>query len=454
MAALGVQVHGRLLQHTHLMLWPEVVAHTHAGCILTRNLNVLFDRLFCLQLAVKVLDETIHAGDFASEVELLLTSTSNKMRHVLNFSGLGVVRKAGSEYSLVPAILTPLGSCSLQQLLSQLPAAEAGGLPWGQQHPQLLQEYMYQAALGVFELHHAGILHQDVKPANLILYQDPSGGGPGTVRIGDLGVATDMMAGVPVTRRGTPLYGAPEVLEEAWGSPGYPGDVWGWGATLLHMATGQRPWEHLSSTCTSAAEAAASSLKKLLKLHSDGTLACLECCPQLAWFKEQQPAGWEALVAALQWDPAARPTPAQLLAMPWFLQQRQAALEAADAQGAGGVDQAGGDAASAAGAGTSGSAVAREGGSANSTLQAAAPAAPSSPAHVAQDMQMQTKEEEKEGQQQEEEEKQPGQPSAAVEPTEADDYVPAYQVLLSEWRSRGRCTHSRWVGSCCACASG
>jgi serine/threonine-protein kinase len=112
---------------------------------------------------------------------------------------------------------------SLERLLE-----ERGALPVEQ-----ALTIVSQAARALAHAHGRGILHRDVKPANLLLTAD------GTVKLTDFGVAAAPPESDPGMLEGTPAYMAPEQL---LGQPGDArSDVYALGAVLYRCLTGRLP---------------------------------------------------------------------------------------------------------------------------------------------------------------------------------------------------------------------
>lgn len=97
--------------------------------------------------------------------------------------------------------------------------------------------------------HRAGILHRDVKPANVLLADD------GRVLLTDFGLATHQSADSSVTRTGmvvgSPAYLAPERVGGDRGGPA--ADLWALGATLFTAVEGRLVFDRPSPAATIAA---------------------------------------------------------------------------------------------------------------------------------------------------------------------------------------------------------
>lgn len=94
---------------------------------------------------------------------------------------------------------------------------------------------------GLGAAHELGIIHHDLKPENVLLDRHDGGYQP---KISDFGIAGLMGASTRLTTRqgilGTPLYMAPEMIEE--GVAGPPADVYAAGIVLYELLCGVTPF--------------------------------------------------------------------------------------------------------------------------------------------------------------------------------------------------------------------
>lgn len=98
-------------------------------------------------------------------------------------------------------------------------------------------------ARAVHAAHVLGILHGDIKPANILVRAEPNGAL--TPFLVDFGIARELRADIDTAGQsiGTPAYMAPEQVTGAM--PVSPkADVYGLGATLYELCAGRPPYEH------------------------------------------------------------------------------------------------------------------------------------------------------------------------------------------------------------------
>jgi serine/threonine-protein kinase 11 len=91
-----------------------------------------------------------------------------------------------------------------------------------------------QVVDGLLYLHGQGMVHKDIKPSNLLLFED------GVVKIADLGVGHSFASAETVI--GTPLYQAPEFLSDETASDPSKEDVWSLGVTMFESIFGRMPF--------------------------------------------------------------------------------------------------------------------------------------------------------------------------------------------------------------------
>ncbi|GGO73577.1 serine/threonine-protein kinase [Nocardioides deserti] len=142
-----------------------------------------------------------------------------------------------------PHVLTPIGWAGEDDLvLFTMPVVEGGSLEdlvrrGGPLPPLLVAELLRQLLEGLAAIHDAGVVHRDVKPANLLLRA--TGAGRPHLLVSDFGVAVDL-AGPRLTETGavvgTPGYLAPEAAGGA--APATPADLYAAGQVALYLLAG------------------------------------------------------------------------------------------------------------------------------------------------------------------------------------------------------------------------
>ncbi|SBW27782.1 serine/threonine protein kinase with PASTA sensor(s) [Candidatus Protofrankia californiensis] len=102
-------------------------------------------------------------------------------------------------------------------------------------------ELVGQVLSALTVVHKAGVVHRDVKPANILI--DTTGPGPARAMLTDFGIArltqTPSMTRLSTTI-GTPMYMAPELAEHTPAGPA--ADIYGAGVVLYELLAGQSPF--------------------------------------------------------------------------------------------------------------------------------------------------------------------------------------------------------------------
>jgi tRNA A-37 threonylcarbamoyl transferase component Bud32 len=161
----------------------------------------------------------------------------------------------------------------------------------GVQPPAVAAEWGRQIAGGLHAAHTAGLVHRDLKPSNVLLTEGLQ------AKITDFGLAREV--GSTVSRHGRLLgtveFMAPEQLADA-PTCGPPADVYGLGATLFWVLTGQLPYEPARTLAEGVDRLKTGRPRKLRQIDP------------------QQPAELAALVdRMLARDPADRPTASEAM---------------------------------------------------------------------------------------------------------------------------------------------
>jgi hypothetical protein len=141
--------------------------------------------------------------------------------HIVGTQGLG--RTPGGAYFIVMDLVD---GPDLAQLGHTRPIAVGDTVRW-----------TIEVCLALEHAHEIGIIHCDLKPANILL--DASG----AIRVTDFGLARSLVGPTPWAAEveGTAPFMAPEQVSRCWGRIDQRTDVYGIGAVLFALLTGRPP---------------------------------------------------------------------------------------------------------------------------------------------------------------------------------------------------------------------
>ncbi|XP_057197447.1 mitogen-activated protein kinase kinase kinase 4 isoform X1 [Triplophysa rosa] len=152
----------------------------------------------------------------------------------------------------------------------------------------VIRLYSKQITTAINVLHEQGIVHRDIKGANIFLTSS------GLIKLGDFGCSVKLknnaqtMPGEVNSTLGTAAYMAPEVITRAKGEGhGRAADIWSLGCVLTEMVTGKRPWheyEHNFQIMYKVGMGHKPPIPEKLSTEGKDFLAhCLESEPKRRW---------------------------------------------------------------------------------------------------------------------------------------------------------------------------
>ncbi|KAG0652041.1 Serine threonine-kinase sepH [Hyphodiscus hymeniophilus] len=111
---------------------------------------------------------------------------------------------------------------------------------YGKFPENLVGVYMAQILQGLQYLHDQGVIHRDIKGANILTTKE------GKVKLADFGVSTSTLAGADKEAQvvGTPYWMAPEIIQLSGATPA--SDIWSLGCTVIELLEGKPPYYKLA----------------------------------------------------------------------------------------------------------------------------------------------------------------------------------------------------------------
>lgn len=109
-------------------------------------------------------------------------------------------------------------------------------------HEKTVQKYLNQLLQGLEYLHSKGIIHRDIKSANLLVDNE------GTIKLSDFGASKYIEDSIEMNRslKGSPYWIAPEVALRTGHT--FSADIWSVGCVVIEMLTGNPPWSNISKS--------------------------------------------------------------------------------------------------------------------------------------------------------------------------------------------------------------
>ncbi|XP_022744170.1 mitogen-activated protein kinase kinase kinase ANP1-like isoform X2 [Durio zibethinus] len=236
-------------------------------------------------LAVK---EVLIAANSASKekAQAHVRELEEEVKLLKNLSHPNIVRYLGTvrEEETLNILLEFVPGGSISSLLGKFgPFPEA-----------VIRTYTKQLLLGLEYLHNNGIMHRDIKGANILVDNK------GSIKLADFGASKQVVELATVSgaksMKGTPYWMAPEVILQTGHS--FSADIWSVGCTVIEMATGKPPWSQ--------------QYQEVAALFYVGTTKSHPPIPEHLSTELK-----DFLLKCLQKEPELRPAPSELLKHPF-----------------------------------------------------------------------------------------------------------------------------------------
>jgi hypothetical protein len=180
---------------------------------------------------------SLENGEDAEKAKEFAREVAKEIAFMQALDHVNIVRYVGSEVSggFFNVFMEYVPGGSLSSLIRR----------FGPLSEPLLIVYIRQTVQGLVYLHENGVVHRDIKGANILVTDQ------GTIKLSDFGCSKRLGEHGTVNneederRVGTPYWMAPEVVRGT--AQGRKSDIWSLGCTIIELATGTPPWSDLTN---------------------------------------------------------------------------------------------------------------------------------------------------------------------------------------------------------------
>lgn len=235
-------------------------------------------------VAIKVLNEDIAAEEGASERFLREGRAAAAISHI----NVVPIYSAGQVEDLPCLVMQYMEGLSLDRQLERIDGCASLDFCF---------QIAAEAALGLQTALREGIIHHDIKPANILLDAD------GVAKVGDFGLAQLLRDDSGDHEAGdehwaTPYYVSPEKVRT--GREDYRGDIYSLGATLYHLFSGKPPFRGGSESAIMNARLEVEPLP-LLKIRPDVPPAAAKMIhSMLSRDRDDRPQDYSVIINGMQ----------------------------------------------------------------------------------------------------------------------------------------------------------
>ncbi|MBI3820904.1 MAG: serine/threonine protein kinase [Planctomycetes bacterium] len=192
-----------------------------------------YDAALEREVAIKFLSPEFAEDNKSRERFLREARALAKVRH----PNLVAVHTAGEIDGRPFFVMEMVEGTSLDRAIAKARRGEGGVLPVeARARSKVVSRIFIETAEALAAVHRAGLLHRDVKPANILISTD------GSARLADFGISIDRRAAADGGGSGTLRYLSPERVSNALGEEDARGDVYALGLSMIEALTLHPPF--------------------------------------------------------------------------------------------------------------------------------------------------------------------------------------------------------------------